>query len=145
MVSVGGKTGKTDSNRGESAANRNREPVGELARARPYATHSDLGPSHPDAKPSANMPRGGPKFANRRSRTRRHHVRAQPVRRQPRNNALGASIKLRRNGLSQRGYLRDLHAQSCLEIRLALHAATAKPRFPRRAGPDAAAIARTSI
>src|SRR5262249_52349357 len=29
---------------------------------------------------------------------------------QPRNNALGASIKLRRNGLSQRGYLRDLHA-----------------------------------
>src|SRR5262245_19964850 len=36
---------------------------------------------------------------------------------QPRNNALGASIKLRRNGLSQRGYLRDLHAQSCLEIR----------------------------
>src|SRR6266566_8832825 len=37
---------------------------------------------------------------------------------QPRNNALGASIKLRRNGLSQRGYLRDLHAQSCLEIPL---------------------------
>src|SRR5262249_5043639 len=35
---------------------------------------------------------------------------------QPRNNALGASIKLRRNGLSQRGYLCDLHAQSCLEI-----------------------------
>src|SRR5499433_4291206 len=28
---------------------------------------------------------------------------------QPRNNALGASIKLRRDGLSQRGYLRDLH------------------------------------
>src|SRR5262245_8581274 len=58
---------------------------------------------------------------------------------QPRNNALGASIKLRRNGLSQRGYLRDLHAQSCLEIRpgfRALHAATAKPRFARRAGPD---------
>src|SRR5262249_46251563 len=39
---------------------------------------------------------------------------------QPRNNALGASIKLRRNGLSQRGYLRDLHAPSCLEIRLGL-------------------------
>src|SRR6516162_9358840 len=29
---------------------------------------------------------------------------------QPRNNALRASIKLGRNGLSQRGYLRDLHA-----------------------------------
>jgi hypothetical protein len=69
---------------------------------------------------------------------------------QPRNNALGASIKLRRNGLSQRGYLRDPHAQSCLEIRLgfrALHAAIAKPRFARRAEPDStlAAIARTSI
>src|SRR5262245_66658754 len=54
---------------------------------------------------------------------------------QPRNNALGASIKLRRNGLSQRGYLRDLHAQSCLEIRpvfRALQAATAKPRLDRK-------------
>jgi len=29
---------------------------------------------------------------------------------QPRNDALGASIKLGRNGLSQRSYLRDLHA-----------------------------------
>src|SRR5215470_7801769 len=46
---------------------------------------------------------------------------------QPRNNALGASIKLRRNGLSQRGYLCDLHAQSCLEIRLG---------FASRAEPD---------
>src|SRR5215471_11468325 len=53
---------------------------------------------------------------------------------QPRNNALGASIKLRRNGLSQRGYLCDLHAQSCLEIRLGLHATTAKPRFACRVG-----------
>src|SRR5215471_14822185 len=52
---------------------------------------------------------------------------------------LRASIELGRNGLSQRGYLRDLHAQSCLEIRpgfRALQAATAKPRFARRAGPD---------
>src|SRR5262249_41212582 len=46
---------------------------------------------------------------------------------QPRNNALGASIKLRRDGLSQRGYLRDLHAQSCLETRLG---------FASRAEPD---------
>src|SRR5262245_31835356 len=46
---------------------------------------------------------------------------------QPRNNALGASIKLRRDCLSQRGYLRDLHAQSCLETRLG---------FASRAGPD---------
>src|SRR5439155_15653768 len=29
---------------------------------------------------------------------------------QPRNDALGVSIKLGRNGLSQRSYLRDLHA-----------------------------------
>src|SRR5215468_7979728 len=56
---------------------------------------------------------------------------------QPRNNALGASIKLRRNGLSQRGYLRDLHAQSCLEIRLGLARSTTRPRFARISGPDA--------
>src|SRR5262249_30875102 len=54
---------------------------------------------------------------------------------QPRNNALGASIKLRRNGLSQRGYLRDLHAQSCLEIRLGFARCNGKAslRVPSRA------------
>src|SRR6266568_930571 len=56
MVSIGGKKGRMDNNRDESAANRNREPVGELARARPYATHWDRGQSHPDAGLSANMP-----------------------------------------------------------------------------------------
>jgi hypothetical protein len=66
---------------------------------------------------------------------------------QPRNNALGASIKLRRNGLSQRGYLRDLHAQSCLEIRLGLARCNCKAslRAQSRAGRHPAAIARTSI
>src|SRR5258708_31691508 len=39
---------------------------------------------------------------------------------QPRNYTLSASIELGRNGLSQRGYLRDLHAQSYLSIRLGL-------------------------
>src|SRR5215831_6190148 len=81
MVSADGKTGKTDSNRGESATNRNHETVGELAPAWRYATHSGRGPSRPDARPSANMPPDWPKFANRRSRTRRPHVRARPVRR----------------------------------------------------------------
>src|SRR6516225_5951981 len=77
----GGKTGKTDNNLSENATNRNREPVGELARAWSCVTHSDRGLSHPDARPSANMPPDGPRFANRRSRTRRRHVRARPVRR----------------------------------------------------------------
>jgi hypothetical protein len=61
---------------------------------------------------------------------------------QPRNNALGASIKLRRNGLSQRGYLRDLHAQSCLEIRLGF-ARCNWQSLASRAEP--AALAPTSI
>src|SRR5262249_18519063 len=61
---------------------------------------------------------------------------------QPRNNALGASIKLRRNGLSQRGYLRDLHAQSCLEIRLGF----ARCNWQSLAsGAEPAALAPTSI
>src|SRR6516162_4780129 len=147
MVSADGKTGKTDSNRDESATNRNHEPVGELARAWRHATHSGRGPSRQDAMPWANMPPGWPRFANRRSRTKQRHVRVQPVRRPPRNNALGASIKLRRNGLSQRGYLRDLHAQSYLEIRLDFARCNCKTllRAQSRAGRHAAAIARTSI
>src|SRR5215472_4089218 len=80
MVWVGGKTGKTDNNLSENATNRNREPVGELARAWPCVTHSDRGLSHPDAGPSANMSRGWPRFGNLRSRTRRRHVRARPPR-----------------------------------------------------------------
>src|SRR5499433_3897313 len=66
---------------------------------------------------------------------------------QPRNNALGASIKLRRNGLSQRGYLRDLHAQSCLEIRLGFARCNCKASLPAqsRAGRHPAALAPTSI
>src|SRR5262249_3801505 len=80
-LSLDGKTGKTDSNRDESATNRNHEPVGELAQAWRYATHSGRGPSRPNAMPSANMPPGWPRFANRRSRTRQRHVRVQPVRR----------------------------------------------------------------
>jgi hypothetical protein len=66
---------------------------------------------------------------------------------QPRNNALGASIKLRRNGLSQRGYLRNLHAQSRLEIRLGFARCNCKASLPAqsRAGRHPAAIARTSI
>src|SRR5215470_14459903 len=54
---------------------------------------------------------------------------------QPRNNALGASIKLRRDGLSQRGYLRDLHAQSCLETRLGF-ASRVEPDRTARCGPS---------
>src|SRR5262249_21435940 len=57
---LAGKQGKRIGNRGERATNRNREHGGELARARPCVTHSDRGPSHPDARPSANMPRGWP-------------------------------------------------------------------------------------
>src|SRR6516165_11106293 len=65
---------------------------------------------------------------------------------QPRNNTLGASIKLGRNGLGQRGYLRDLHALTLSASR------TGRCRLPvqrlaSRAGiePDGtrAAIART--
>src|SRR6266566_4669799 len=52
-----------------------------------------------------------------------------------RNNALGASIKLRRNGLSQRGYLRDLHAQSCLEIPLGFARAKASLATQMRTAP----------
>src|SRR5215471_8346022 len=48
---------------------------------------------------------------------------------QPRNNALGASIKLRRNGLSQRGYLRDLHAIILSVNSTGLARDIAKPRF----------------
>src|SRR6266704_5231147 len=49
---------------------------------------------------------------------------------QPRNDALGASIKLRRDGLSQRGYLRDLHAQSCPETRLGFARCNCKASLP---------------
>src|SRR5262249_61232530 len=59
--------------------------------------------------------------------------------RQPRNNTLGASIKLGRNRLRQRSYLRDLHPRSRLE---SLPATTAKaPTF--RAAPDRMASAST--
>src|SRR5258708_39506753 len=75
-----GKTERTDSNRDESATNRNREPVGKLARAWRCAMHLGRGPSRPDAMPSANMIPGGPKFANRRSRTKPLHARARPAR-----------------------------------------------------------------
>src|SRR5215469_3522715 len=143
MVWVGGKTGKTDSNRDESATNRNHEPVGELARAWRYATHSGRGPSHPDAMPSATCLQVGRGL--RIAACEQDNVMSERNQfvGQPRNNALGASIKLRRNGLSQRGYLRDLHAQSCLETRLGFAASTAKAslRAQSRAGWHAAAIA----
>src|SRR6516165_3994189 len=147
MVSADGKTGKTDSNRDESATNRNHEPVGELARAWRHATHSGRGPSRQDAMPSANMPPGwrGLRIAAREQNNVMSECNQFVG--QPRNNALGASIKLRRNGLSQRGYLRDLHAQSYLEIRLDFARCNCKTllRAQSRAGRHAAAIARTSI
>src|SRR5262249_12442807 len=147
MVSADGKTGKTDSNRDESATNRNHELVGELARAWRYATHSGRGPSRPDAMLSANMPPGWPRFVNRRSRTRQLMSERNQFVGQPRNNALGASIKLRRDGLSQRGYLRDLHAQSCVETRLGFARCNCQASLPAqsRAGRHPAVIAQTSI
>src|SRR5215469_4666719 len=62
---------------------------------------------------------------------------------QPRNNALRASIKLGRNGLSQRGYLRDLHAIILSGNSIGLAGYIAKPRFLRRhrTGPAAATLA----
>src|SRR5258706_16449828 len=80
MVRTDGKTERTDSNRDGSAINRNREPVGKLARAWPCAMRLGRGPSHPDAVPSANMLPNGPKFANRRLRTRPLHARARAAR-----------------------------------------------------------------
>ena len=62
MELTDGKTERMDSNRDESATNRNHEPVGELARAWPYARHSGRGPSRPDAMLAANILRGGPMF-----------------------------------------------------------------------------------
>src|SRR5262249_1874472 len=50
---------------------------------------------------------------------------------QPRNNALGASIKLGRNGLGQRGYLRDLHPVVLSSS--ALQVATEKGALPAQA------------
>src|SRR5262249_54211530 len=55
-------------------------PVGKLARAWRCAMHLGRGPSRPDAMPSANMVPGGPKFANRRLRTRPLHARGRLVR-----------------------------------------------------------------
>src|SRR5215467_13470941 len=60
---------------------------------------------------------------------------------QPRNNALGASIKLGRNGLSQRGYLRDLHAIILSGNSTGLAGYIAKPRFLRRHRTGPAALA----
>src|SRR4051812_13899127 len=80
MVWTDGKTGRTDSNRDGSAINRNHTPVGKLAQAWPCAMHLDRGLSRPDAVPSANMLPAGPKFANRRLRTRPLHARERPTR-----------------------------------------------------------------
>src|SRR6266568_4938669 len=110
MVWTDGKTGRTDSNRDGSATNRNREPVGKLARAWRCAMHLGRGPSRPDAMPSANMVPGGPKFANRRLRTKPLHARGRPARPSAMNDALGASVELGRNRLCQGSYLRDLHS-----------------------------------
>src|SRR5262245_27165975 len=133
MVWVGGKTGKTDNNLSENATHRNREPVGELARAWSCVTHSDRGLSHPDARPWANMPRDWPKFANRRSRTRRPHVRARPVRRPTtKQHALCLHTAWEEWPRSKGLFARSASHNPRWNSYWALLVATAKARFPRR-------------
>src|SRR5262245_8539834 len=147
MVSADGKTGKTDSNRDEvqqieiMSSLANSLEHGDMQRIRV----ADRAVQTQCLRPTWLQVGRGLRIAAREQdnvMSERNQLVGQP-----RNNALGASIKLRRNGLSQRGYLRDLHAQSCLEIRLGSARCNCKAslRAQSQAGRHPAAIARTSI
>ena len=81
MVWAAGKIARMDNSRDGSATSRNREPVGELARAWSCATHLGHELSCPDAKLSAKMILAWPTCANPRLRTKRRHVLERPTHR----------------------------------------------------------------
>src|SRR3954454_10359946 len=81
MVWAAGKIARMDNSRDGSATSRNREPVGELARAWSCATHLGHELSCPDAMRSANMILAWPTCANPRLRTKRRHDLERPTHR----------------------------------------------------------------